>query len=148
MSTLALSIISVFVWFVILLIVRSATHLKPCALCGSVVATWATLLALGWSGRYPVDPVVVAILMGATAHGILTKLETHAPASWHLFRLPTFLTLSIAAFASIAGLRAFNPVVIELLVGAWTVFALAFAYRRVPVIHRLTSRLLACCRDW
>lgn len=49
-------------------------HVHVCVICASVATTWLALLVLYLSG-YPIDPTVLAILMGGSVVGSMYKLQ-------------------------------------------------------------------------
>lgn len=65
-----IAVISVGVLFLLAIFIRRSFGISVCALCVSVAGTWALMLgarALGLS----VDPIVLSLLMGGSAVGIV-----------------------------------------------------------------------------
>ena len=68
------------VYFVLLfseMFLKKYSKISFCVVCGTVVATWLTLIALKFSGN-AVNPVIPAILMGQSVVGAMYTLEKYA----------------------------------------------------------------------
>ena len=70
MITLLYTLIGLTVLFLIFLGVREWSGFKVCALCAAVSTTWLILLAW-WGLGGGVDPLLIGILMGGSAVGVL-----------------------------------------------------------------------------
>lgn len=77
MWTLFIAIASVTFLYFFLALTRltwRVFHVHVCVICVSVTITWVVLLALYLLG-YPIDPTVLAILMGGSVVGSMYKLQ-------------------------------------------------------------------------
>lgn len=133
------AIASIILLFII--IVALQKHFKiPCALCGAIALTWLALLILFWMGIWE-DPLVIALLMGASITGVLYLLEKRVEKDLLVFRAPFVLTMVVMALLL---LGQFNMAAIVLLLAAWVVFILIYLQNRANVV----TRLIECCRRW
>lgn len=132
--------------FVLLLILKEFFKRTFCALCAAVIITWAGLLAASIYGVFE-DSVVVALLMGGTAVGIIYTLEAHVPEKWTIFRLPMYLTLISAAYVSIPPHQVAGGYIVVLLLGvSWAVPALLALWKNEHA-RKIIERLIACCKN-
>ncbi len=57
----------------IILVARRFSRLKPCPICVGVSLTWFFLLLARWLS-YPIDPLIIGLLMGGSVVGVETLL--------------------------------------------------------------------------
>lgn len=131
--------------FFIFLILKKVTNIKSCALCAATVITWLSLLVAYWLDIW-VDELLLAVLMGGSAVGLLYLMEKSLPEKFHLFRLPFYLTLVTVIVISLG--RQIGIKEIMFLGILWLVFYLVYLLRTKPKIKGLADRIVACCRDW
>ncbi|OGJ43190.1 hypothetical protein A3J23_01790 [Candidatus Peregrinibacteria bacterium RIFCSPLOWO2_02_FULL_48_14] len=161
-----LSFAAIILLFFTLLILKHLIGFKICVLCASVSITWLVLLVLYLLGTFH-DGALLALLMGASAHGIYTVVEKKTVEKFHIFRLPFFLSLIFFFYIFLVGSTALPSVaVFSVLILLWIVFTILFFYstsrpegfakqergqRPQPYMSRLkkaASALLECCKNW
>lgn len=144
--TLALLLILSF--FALGMLVSSLTRYEVCALCIGISFTWLTLLGLHWSGTRLIDPIVLALLMGGSAVGLMYYLAARAPARYSLFKLPFLVSVLLAVYGVLRGIGAMQWTPIMLVVGLWIAFGVLHVWRENPRLRRVGERLIACCKNW
>src|SRR3989338_5498525 len=90
-------------------------RISLCPICAGVATTWLGMLGANIAG-YPMDPRIIALLMGGTVVGIAYRTERHlaserSPLLWKTLSIPTgfvaayaLLTAAYAVFAAAVGL--------------------------------------------
>lgn len=146
MSLLPLFIIATTAIFLMALFVHSFGHLKFCAVCVTIGLTWLSLLIARLLG-YPINPILIGVLMGECVVGLYHLIEKRAPVAWQIFRWPYIITMTVIVYL-IVGVRSGAKVAIALLVLLWAIWWAAFALRQYPSVKKITEKLIACCRDW
>lgn len=145
--TLVLAAISML--FVALLVVKEVLPGQHgdriCALCVSVGLAWIGLLLAHMSGRFP-HPELVALLMGSTVLGLYYEFEHRVRDELKLFRLPTYLTLFLAAYSLLTA--TFSIYTVTVLSIIWLCFGALYVYRANTVVGEYVERIIACCKDW
>ncbi len=92
MVTFSGTLIALTVLFVFYIVLRFALKLKVCALCAAVSTTWFGLLAMKLSG-FDADPLIIGILMGGSAVGIMYLLEKKMSEKYSILKFPFLLSL-------------------------------------------------------
>ena len=126
--------------FFLALIVKRA-YPALCALCAAVSASWIGMLALRMLG-VGVDPVILALLMGQSVVGGYYLIEPRLG----IFKLPAFLTMTLAAYALATPTFAILPA-LGVLVAVWVGF-LAMRITHIPSVRSLSQRIVDCCKNW
>lgn len=90
--TLIVALILIVLIAAVAAAVRRFTRLAVCPICVGVSGTWLLLLVGTYAG-YPVDPLVIGILMGGSVVGVAYQLEKRlrenmSPALWKLLFIP------------------------------------------------------------
>lgn len=134
--------------FVLLLILKAVFKLNFCVLCGAVSLTWISLLVLFWAGLFN-EPVLIALLMGASVTGVYYLVEKKVPKELHVFRFPFFLTLVFSAYL----LLRFEVNVSVLAVTGFVFFVslicgFLYFFRNNPKFKSVISKLIDCCKNW
>lgn len=146
MSILPVFVLATTAIFLLALAVHSSGRLKFCAVCVTIGITWLSLLIARLLG-YPVNPILIGVLMGECVVGLYHLIEKRAPPSWQIFRWPYMITLTVAVYL-VVGVRSGAWASLALLALIWIVWGGAYALRQYPSIKKITERLIACCRDW
>jgi hypothetical protein len=129
-----------------LMILRSLTGWRFCVLCASVSSTWILYLTLYGFKQFE-HLVLIAVLTGGTVVGLYYWVEQHTPETMHVFRLPFFLTLLLAAY-QVLGIGEQNTIAALTISLLWLMFGGIFLYQHNPKINRLAKHLIECCRNW
>lgn len=145
MSYEIIVLLAVTLLFFVFLVLKKTLNIRICALCSAAVITWLSLLIAYWLGIWS-DELLLAVLMGGSAVGLLYSMEKRLPERFHLFRLPYYLTLVIVVVISLGRHIGINEIMF--LGTLWFVFYLVYLLRTKPKIKRLADRIVACCRDW
>lgn len=144
-----LLLLSISVLFFVLLFVKQALphRLKDklCVLCAAVSLTWLGFLILYWAGMFS-SGISIAILMGSTALGIFYITEKKLDDKWHVFRLPFYATLFLAALVLVTQEAHLSAWLFAGLL--WMLFLLLFVYRNNTRIKNFIQKITACCRNW
>jgi len=111
MSVLPIFILATTAIFLTALFIHSFGHLKFCAVCVTIGATWLSLL-IAWLFGYSVNPLLIGVLMGECVVGLYHLIEKRAPSAWQIFRWPYMVTMTVLVYL-IVGIRS----------GAWTAAA-------------------------
>lgn len=145
MDPTILVITSILVLFVIMIVLLRPLGFRVCALCAAVSGTWILLLILTATGTFK-EPLLIAILMGESAVGLMSLMTKRLP--WfEIFRLPFLLTLTWI-IARIVGVQGGNMIIISTLAVLWIITILIHATRHAPRVGAAWKRLAACCRNW
>src|SRR3989344_9605459 len=92
MVTFSNILIILTILFVLYAVFKFTLGLKVCALCAAVSTTWLGLLVMRLIG-FEIDSLVIGILMGGSAVGIMYLLEKNIPKQYGILKLPFLLTL-------------------------------------------------------
>lgn len=96
MSTLFIAVASITFLYFFLALTRlpwRLFHVHVCVICVSVATTWVVLLILYLLG-YPIDPTVLAILMGGSVVGLMYKLQdVFLKKGWQKFWIIRWLSI-------------------------------------------------------
>lgn len=151
-------------FFVFLLFKTLFVRLKNlCALCGAVSLTWMGLL-LGFKLNLLMDPatgIIIALLMGQSVLGVfyliqekskrgirdITEKEDTHKTNIRILSLPIHLTLTTIALVLLAVPEDIKTVLIFLL-AIWLIFGSLLVYRTNPYVHRVTKKIIECCKRW
>lgn len=142
------ALLLVLAFFVAALLAQRALGRPACALCAAVSLSWITLGVLHWSGVRAADPVLLALLMGGSAVGLMYYLAARLPDRYALFRLPFLMSVLWAVYGALRGTAALRWADAALLLALWAAFGAVHAWRDHPRIRAIGARLLACCKDW
>ena len=119
-----------------------------CPICVGVAGTWLWMLVARALG-YPVDPGMLAILLGASASGIAYQVEKRLPPGrssvlWKALFVPAGLAAAYAVFASLWALAV--PIGIALLLlTAFVLIPGATAQGAGDAVDTLKDRMRQCC---
>lgn len=145
MNTLPIAIVSIIVLYAIGLIVHAITRWRFCALCVGVSLTWLWLLVARLFGLVD-DALLIGILMGGSAVGLMYLLERRLPERFSLFRLPYLVSMVILVYAVLGGqLRGSALAALVLL---WMAALGVYLSRMNGRVARVVQKIVACCRDW
>ena len=125
----------------------SKARLSICPVCVAVAGTWIAMLGARFLG-FPIDPVLLAVLLGASAVGIAGALERRLPPG----RSPAVakLVLLLPGLAAAYGVAAEQWVMAALALGVFALGA-AFCLRPAPgpvdeaAVRRLEEQMKRCC---
>jgi len=140
--------ISITALFFIMLIIKTITKWRFCALCASISVTWLTLLGLYWAKAFN-DPLLIALLIGNSVVGIYYLVEKKITEKYHVFRLPFFLTLLLIGYALITQIQLARLLPSALLTAfLWAFFILLYIYRNNSKFKTTISAIINCCKNW
>ncbi|MEX0672728.1 MAG: hypothetical protein WDZ82_01255 [Candidatus Paceibacterota bacterium] len=122
-----------------------------CALCFATAGTWLLGLSVfvfsleASLGIQEIDPVMLAVLMGGSAVGLLYYLSARLPEQYGFFKLPFLLTLFWLVYLMLAHEHMFGAAI--LVAGVWAVFIGMFSLKDTHT-RQWVTKIIACCRDW
>jgi hypothetical protein len=131
--------------FVLVLGARKALPIKVCALCISVVLTWASLLVLYHAGHFH-NVALLALLMGQSVTGFFYFVQKRVAPMLRVFTLPFFLTLTTLFYFAITPTRDILPTALILL-GLWLMAYVIFSWRNDPGKKQVTDAAMNCCGE-
>jgi hypothetical protein len=140
---MTLTILIMALGFVVGLAVRKVfPHL--CAICFSVSSTWLILLTLLFKGE-PIDPVIIAMLIGGSVVGVMYYLGGKVKDAYQVFKFPFLVTAFIFTYAVVA--EKLEPKAVLLAGFLWTAFGTVFALRDEG-FKKIALKLIECCKNW
>lgn len=134
------------VLFILFIALRSVSKIKICALCAAVSTTWLLLLTFLYMGK-EVDPVLIGILMGSSAVGLMYYLENKLPERYYLFKFPFLITLILLIYLLLAQDAGDSRSYIDL-TSLWTVFIALYFLRHNKNFKGTVKKLIECCKNW
>jgi hypothetical protein len=142
-TTILISITALF--FVTLAAKAIIKKKNLCSICIAVSLTWIGLLSMYYNNMFT-DIKIIALLMGMSLVGIYYIVEHHSPKQLTIFRLPFILTLILVSYFIITP----APYIQEVLFIAimWALFGVAYTYRKVPALRKMTKKIIECCKRW
>ena len=147
MVTFSGTLIALTVLFVFYIVLRSTLKLKVCALCAAVSTTWLGLLAMKLSG-FDVDLLIIGILMGGSAVGIMYLLEKKMSEKYSILKFPFLLTLFAFTYIVLGGFRE-GSLIYLIILFLWVVFLTIFLMGgNVEAFKKIGKRLIECCKNW
>lgn len=146
MTDLTTILISLTILFILFVALRSIFKMHICALCAAVSTTWILLLALLYTGR-EIDPILIGILMGGSAVGLMYYLENKIPERYHIFKFPFLITLVLPIYLLLAQDTGNSRLYIGL-ASLWTVFIALYFLRHRKNFKSTVKRLIECCKNW
>ena len=134
--------------FLLGLVLRQLGLRRLCALCFGVSGAWVAGLLWFWLGLEGVDPLLLALLLGASASGGMYWLSSKLEKKWQVFKLPFFLS-ALALFALLLrpqwALDWWLWLILALL---WGLAGLIFVWRESPGMKKIFERVVECCKNW
>ncbi|MEK7461745.1 MAG: hypothetical protein AAB586_01610 [Patescibacteria group bacterium] len=112
---------------------------KICAICFAVSGTWLVGLAIG------LDLVILALLMGGTAVGLMYYLASALPEKFEFFKLPFLLSVFIVFYSILS--RTLDILIILEVVVTWLLFGLIFLSRNGRTKNWFKI-VVECCKNW
>ncbi len=147
MATFLAAIASIGVLTLLAWLARRALRWPICPICTGVCATWLGLLAARLAG-IPVDPAVLAMLMGASvvagAQWVEARLpDGRSPVLWKSLAIPAGFT---AVYAVVAGRWIEAGIAVAAIAALTAVFLRRGAGAADPaVVAGLEERMKKCC---
>lgn len=138
-------LVGILVLYVGILLLRKISWFKVCALCGSVSATWIVLLALYYTGTR-IDPVLIGLLMGGSAVGVLELLSKKVPESYQIFKIALYLTLVVIAYGLLQ--RYISEAVFILIVLLWALSVFIYMFQHNERMQSIGRHIITCCKNW
>ena len=143
-SSVLIALTALFIFYIVL---RFTLKLKVCALCAAVSTTWLGLLVMNLTG-FRVDPLIIGILMGGSAVGIMYLLEKKMPENYSILKFPFLLTLFTLVYMVLADFEE-GPLTYLIILLLWVVFLIVFLTRgRAGVFKDIGKKLIECCKNW
>ncbi len=147
MVTFSNILIVITTLFVLYVALRFILKLKICALCAAVSTTWLGLLGIKLFG-FDIDPLIIGILMGGSAVGIMYLLEQKTPKKYHILKLPFLLTLFALTYIVLADVPE-ERLTYLILLSLWVVFlSIFFMERNIRILKKVGKKLIECCKNW
>lgn len=147
MATFSAAIASILVLTALGWLVRRASRWPLCPVCLGVSGTWLWLLGARLAGL-AVDPVVLAMLLGASVVGAAQWVEARLPARrspllWKALAVPAGLVAAYGLVAERWGMAALGAAALALLVA---LFLRTLRTAVDPaVVAELEERMKKCC---
>lgn len=146
MIDLTTTIIVLTTLFILFIALRSIFKMHICALCAAVSTTWILLLALLYTGK-EIDPILIGILMGGSAVGLMYYLEDKLPERYHIFKFPFLITLILLIYLLLAQDAGGSRFYIDL-TSLWAVFIVLYFLRHRQIFEGAIKQLIECCKNW
>jgi len=147
MVTFSGTLVALTILFVFYIVLRFALKLKVCALCAAVSTTWLGLLVMKLSG-FDVDPLIISILMGGSAVGIMYLLEKKMPEKYGILKFPFLLTLFAFTYIILTDFKE-GPLIYLIILSLWIVFLTVFLTTgKIGVFKNIGKKLVECCKNW
>ena len=115
-----------------------------CAICFSVSFTWLILLCLFIFGMY-VDPIIISVLMGGSAVGVMYYLGAKIKNGYEIFKFP-FLASAFALIYEIISQKVEIKALLILTL-LWSGFGAVFLFRKKS-FSKVALKLIECCKNW
>mgnify|MGYP001561578650 CR=1 FL=1 len=133
--------------FIILLIFKAVIKKEYCALCGSVVLTWITLLILNKRGFFS-DTLIIGILVGQTTHGVYSLFASFPKRK--IYSLPVLLLLTAVAYYIISSSKSVPEILItfSILIILLAVLYLFTVNNHHQKVKYVLKQLANCCKNW
>lgn len=127
---------------------RARAKLSLCPICTGVSATWSWLLLARWAGA-PVDPALLAVLLGGSAVAGANWIESRLPArrspmAWKSLAIPTGLVAAYAVASERWIVAAIGAGVVAVLL-AWFMRRTADHPADPTMVSDLEERMKRCC---
>jgi len=146
--SVALAVVSIFALAGLAWLAGRALRFTLCPICSGVAATWLWMLGARFAG-FPVDSMMLAVLLGASVVGIADQLEARLPRGrspllWKTLTLPV-------GFAAAYGMAAERWNVAAIAGLALVLLAAPFLRPRRPaaadetVVEKLEQQMKNCC---
>ncbi|MEK7176847.1 MAG: hypothetical protein AAB719_00915 [Patescibacteria group bacterium] len=143
---MTLALILMVGFFVLSLIARTITRKDFCALCASVTLTWLTLLILRFTGA-EVDSLVLAILLGGSAVGLMYYFFSGKSDMVQIFKFPfvisLFWAISLVLLVNGEWLRDLGIIIL-----VWIVFFTVYLFYKNDRLKEIGRKLIECCKNW
>ena len=140
-------LIALTVLFVFYIVLRFVLKLKVCALCASVSTTWLGLLVMKLFG-FEIDPLIMGILMGGSAVGIMYLLEKKMSEKYSILKFPFLLTLFTLTYIVLTDFGE-GLLIYLIILFLWVVFLTVFLMgENVEVLKKMGKKLIECCKNW
>ena len=112
---------------------------RLCAICFAVSLTWLYGLLTGW------DPLILAMLMGGSAVGLMYYLGTKFPSGFGFFKLPYLVTAFVVIESFLS--RSLEMKTFLILIGVWIVFLIVYIFRK-GIGASWFKKVVECCKNW
>ena len=140
-------LIALTVLFVFYIVLRFVLKLKVCALCASVSTTWLGLLVMKLFG-FEIDPLIMGILMGGSAVGIMYLLEKKMSEKYSILKFPFLLTLFTLTYIVLTDFGE-GLLIYLIILFLWVVFLTVFLMgENVEVFKKIGNKLIEFCKNW
>ena len=147
MVTFSSTLIILTMLFVLYVVFRFTLGLEVCALCAAVSTTWLGLLVMKLIG-FEIDSLIIGILMGGSAVGIMYLLEKKVPKQYGILKLPFLLTLFAFTYVVLTEFRE-GPATYLIVLLLWIVFLTVFLVgENVKAFKEIGKKLIECCKNW
>jgi len=145
MTYLTLVLISVPIFFSIILLLRSFFSFQICALCSATAVTWLALLVMHYY-EYTSDPILIGMLLGGSVVGSMYLLEEKVPEQYHVFRLPFLLSFISFGYWLLDGIVPWLSILILLII--WLIASVLFIWRNTILLKPFVQEIINCCKNW
>lgn len=112
---------------------------QVCAICLATAVTWLYGLYAGW------DPLIIVMLMGGSAVGLMYYLGGKWPEKFGFFKLPYLLTAFTLVYIVIN--RTVEKSALLAIVIVWLAFITVFLMRN-KAGKNWFEKVVECCRNW
>ena len=143
---MSLVILLLIGYFVLALIVQSIMSKSFCAMCVSVTFSWLTLLVLDFKHIYT-DPLIIGILMGGSAVGLVYYLFRHK-SNLEIFKFPLLSSLFWLVYILLQKSSVLWVRDVTILGGLWVFFLFIYMFYQNGKIKDWGKRIIECCKNW
>jgi hypothetical protein len=145
MSDLTLTLLLIIIIFLAVISIKFLSKIKLCALCSAVSLTWVSLTILFYLG-FPINPIIIALLIGGTAAGLTNKISTMVPDRYLIFKLPFYLIFIFGAFLLTTKkfIQSSFWIVLVLLI----ISILIYWHRNSKNMLNIFNKIINCCKNW
>lgn len=143
---MSLVLLLLIAFFVASIVAQKISGKIFCAICVSVSLTWLILLVM-YFNSYRIDPLILGILMGGSAVGLMYYLfRENNP--FQIFKFP-FLVFSFWLIYLLVGDLRGGLSRDLLIVGAlWLVFIIVYFFNENGYWKEWSRRIIECCKNW
>jgi len=147
MVTFSNILIILTILFVLYAVFKFTLGLKVCALCAAVSTTWLGLLVMRLIG-FEIDSLVIGILMGGSAVGIMYLLEKNIPKTYGILKFPFLMTLFTFIYVFLTDFTE-GSITYFMILSLWVVFLIIFFMQKSGgAFKKIANQLMTCCKNW
>lgn len=143
---MSLMLLLLIAFFIASIALQRISGKSFCAMCVSVSLTWLILLVM-YLNYYQIDPLILGILMGGSAVGLMYYLfRENNP--FQIFKFPFLVSLFWLIYLLVGNSRNEldkNFLIIGFL---WFIFIIIYLFNEKRGWKEWARRIIECCRNW